>query len=55
MIQWLGLSTFTTGAQVQSLFREPRTCKPHSMAKNKQIKLNLKFYLKIHNDNFLSN
>ena len=42
VIQWLGLSTFTLGAQVQSLISKLRTCKPYSMAKNKQTKLNSK-------------
>ena len=31
MVQWLGLSTFTAGARVQSL-----ACKPQSMAKKCQ-------------------
>ena len=37
MVQWLGLGSFTAGAQVQSLVRELGSCKPHSMAKKKKI------------------
>ena len=35
MVLWLGLSTFTTVAQVRSLVRELRSHKPHGMAKKK--------------------
>ena len=39
MVQWLGLGSFTAGAQVQSLVRELVSCKPHSMAKKKKKKI----------------
>ena len=32
-VQWLGLGTFTAGAQVQSLVRELRSCKLCGVAK----------------------
>ena len=35
MIQWLGLGTFTSGAHVQSLVGELRSCKPHKAARKK--------------------
>ena len=38
MVQWLGLGTFTIGAQVRSLIRELRSPKPCSMAKKKKKK-----------------
>ena len=38
VVQWLGLSTFTAGAQVQSLVGELRSCKPHGVAKKKKNK-----------------
>ena len=34
---WLGFSTVTTGARVQSLDREMRSCKPCGTAKKKKI------------------
>ena len=36
VVQWFGLRAFTEGAQVQSLVRELRFCKPHSMAKTRE-------------------
>ena len=37
MVQWLGLDIFFTAmAQVQSLVRELRSCKPLSVARKKQ-------------------
>ena len=33
VVQWLGLSALTAGAQVQYLLRELRSCKPHSTGK----------------------
>ena len=38
MVQWLGLGAFTAMAQVQSLVRELRSCKLHSVAKKKKKK-----------------
>ena len=38
-VQWLGLSAFTAGAQVQSLMGELRSRKPHGVAKKKKISL----------------
>ena len=35
VVQWLGLSALTAGAQVQSLLGELRSCKPHSAGKKK--------------------
>ena len=35
-VQWLGLSTFTAGAWVQSLLRELRSCKPCGGHKKKE-------------------
>ena len=32
-VQWLGLGTLTAGAQVPSLARELRSCKPRSVVK----------------------
>ena len=37
-VQWLGLGAFTAVAQVQSLVRELRSCKPPNAAKKKQKK-----------------
>ena len=31
-VQWLGLGTFTASAQIQSLVRELRSCKPRGQA-----------------------
>jgi len=36
VVQCFGLRAFTEGAQVQSLVRELRFCKPHSMAKTRE-------------------
>ena len=36
-VQWLGLSTFTAGAQVRSLVRELSSCKTHVVVKNKKV------------------
>ena len=33
MVHWLGLSAYSSVAQVQSLVRELRSCKPRSVAK----------------------
>ena len=41
VVQWLRLGTFTNGAQAQYLVGEPRSHKPHSMAKKKKCKKNL--------------
>ena len=35
-VQWLGLGTFTARAQIQSLGRELRSCKPRGLAKKKR-------------------
>ena len=40
-VQWLGLSTFTARAWVQSLVGELRSRKPRDMAQNNNITLNL--------------
>ena len=39
MVQWLGLSSFTAVARVQSLVRELRSCKPRGTAKNNNNKI----------------
>ena len=39
MVQWLGLRTFTVGAQVQSLIEELRSCKPLSTGKQNKTKI----------------
>ena len=36
VVQWLGLRALTARAQVHSLVRELRSCKPRGMAKNKK-------------------
>ena len=38
VVQWLGLSAFTAGAQVQSLVRQLKSHKPCSVAKKKKKK-----------------
>ena len=38
VVQWLGLGTFTARAQVRSLVRELKSCKPCSAAKKKKKK-----------------
>ena len=38
VVQWLECSTFTVRAQVRSLVRELRSCKPQGMAKKKKRK-----------------
>ena len=37
VVQWLGLSALTAGAQVQSLLGELRSWKPHSTGKKKEL------------------
>ena len=37
MVQWLGLGTFTAVAWVQSLVRELRPRRPHSLGQKKEI------------------
>ena len=36
MVQWLRFSAFTAVAQVQSLVRELRSCKPHTVWPKKE-------------------
>ena len=38
VVQWLGLGPFISGAQVQSLVEELRSCKPNGVAKKKKEK-----------------
>ena len=38
VVQWLGFSTFTAMAQVQSLVGKMKSCKPHSMKRKKERK-----------------
>ena len=36
LVQWFGFYTLTAVARIQSLVREPRSCKPHGTAKKKK-------------------
>ena len=40
VFQWSRPSVFTTGAQVQFLVRELRSCEPHAVQKKKKFTMN---------------
>ena len=40
-VQWLGLSSFTVGAKIQSLIGELRSCKTSGIAKKRNLVLEL--------------